>query len=392
MANNPDQPAGLEKYVPTTSAAVYLARRNAYYYDSGWTKGGLLLESAAATNLVTYSNDLSQWSNSNSVDSQDVVGVTSPDGTENANSLTETTITDQHGVYIVATVPAGYVTYSVFAKQASGSRYLQLMPRGIGITSAHANFDLDAGTVVAGGTGGTEFVSASIKPLGSGWYRCVMTANHAGAPTGMWLLLSNATKSYPSYAGDGSSGVYIYGAQLEAGSFPTSYIPTSGSTVPRPAETLSIAAADLPYSATAMSISMKGLMTYADEGITNQEQFLRWRIDTNNRIETYLSTSVGTGFVGFQQASAGVADNVNSSTTAYAPGINVPFNIASRHGATFVNGAVDGTALTANTTPTTLADLSATNLELGYTFNGFISEFRMWGTDIGDSGIAEVTS
>jgi hypothetical protein len=141
-----------------------------------------------------------------------------------------------------------------------------------------------------------------------------------------------------------------------------------------------------------MSISMKGLMTYADEGITNQEQFLRWRIDTNNRIETYLSTSVGTGFVGFQQASAGVADNVNSSTTAYAPGINVPFNIASRHGATFVNGAVDGTALTANTTPTTLADLSATNLELGYTFNGFISEFRMWGTDIGDSGIAEVTS
>jgi hypothetical protein len=52
MADNPDQPAGLEKYVPTTSAAVYLSRRNAYYYNSGWTKGGLQLESAAATQLL----------------------------------------------------------------------------------------------------------------------------------------------------------------------------------------------------------------------------------------------------------------------------------------------------------------------------------------------------
>lgn len=53
MADNPDQPAGLEKYVPTTSAAVYLPRRNAYYYNgTAWTKGGLQLESRAATQLL----------------------------------------------------------------------------------------------------------------------------------------------------------------------------------------------------------------------------------------------------------------------------------------------------------------------------------------------------
>jgi len=53
MADNPDQPAGLEKYVPTTTAAVYLPRRNAYYYNgTSWVKGGLQLESRAATQLL----------------------------------------------------------------------------------------------------------------------------------------------------------------------------------------------------------------------------------------------------------------------------------------------------------------------------------------------------
>ena len=78
---------------------------------------------------------------------------------------------------------------------------------------------------------------------------------------------------------------------------------------------------------------------------------------------------------------------------SYSPGINVPFNIASRHGSTFINGAVDGTALTEDTTPTALPDLSATDLQLGYDFMGTIDEFRMWGgMDIGNTTIASATA
>ena len=73
------------------------------------------------------------------------------------------------------------------------------------------------------------------------------------------------------------------------------------------------------------------------------------------------------------------------------PGVLVPYNIASRHGSTFLNGAVDGVALTANTTPTALPDLSATDFNLGYDYMGTISMLRVWADDLADVGIAEAT-
>jgi hypothetical protein len=86
-----------------------------------------------------------------------------------------------------------------------------------------------------------------------------------------------------------------------------------------------------------------------------------------------------------------VGDEVFSAETAYSPGINVPFSIASRHGDNFINGAVDGTALTADLTPTILPDLSSTPIQIGSTFNGFIDTFRVFVEDIGDSGISEAS-
>ena len=56
-----------------------------------------------------------------------------------------------------------------------------------------------------------------------------------------------------------------------------------------------------------------------------------------------------------------------------------------------VNGAVDGVALTANTTPTALPDLSATDLQLGYDYMGTVKTLRMWAQDIGDAGLVEAT-
>jgi hypothetical protein len=77
---------------------------------------------------------------------------------------------------------------------------------------------------------------------------------------------------------------------------------------------------------------------------------------------------------------------------AYSPDTNVPFNIAARHGSTFINAAHEGTLLTANTTPTILPDLSATDLDLGQIFMGTIGQFRMWSDDLGDVGITEAST
>ena len=142
-----------------------------------------------------------------------------------------------------------------------------------------------------------------------------------------------------------------------------------------------------------MSIQMDGRLGYADEGSAGQVTYAKWEADANNRIALTLDTdSTATGEVNFTQVEAGTADTVVSSATEYAPGILVPFNIASRHGSTFINGAVDGVALTANTTPTALPDLSSTDLNLGYDYMGTIKTFRIWDKDLGDTGIEEASS
>jgi hypothetical protein len=137
---------------------------------------------------------------------------------------------------------------------------------------------------------------------------------------------------------------------------------------------------------------MEGRMTYADEGDFRQVSWVRWSESTTNEIELRLNAAGGfSGLVQFLQDS-GTEIALSSGADTYSPGINVPYNIASRHGSNFINGAVDGVALTANTTPVALPDLSATDLRLGQDFMGTIKTFRMWAADLGDTGIAEASS
>jgi len=201
----------------------------------------------------------------------------------------------------------------------------------------------------------------------------------------MWLLLSNATKSYPSYAGDGSSGVYIYGAQLESGSVPTSYIPTSGSTVPRPAETLSVAAANLPYSATAMSI-FASCIPFPAAAVGLCRPFF-WSASSND--ELFVNFGTNTSSVRFRHDRGGNTTAEFSAVT-FTPGATE--KVAGVWTADGVTGSYNGAASVTATGATGMPAVSATDMDFGYDFNGFISEFRMWGTDIGDSGIAGVTS
>lgn len=108
-------------------------------------------------------------------------------------------------------------TYSVYAK-ASGRDYFAL--RWNGDTSQDATFNLTTGTIVAA----DSTVQASMRNIGNGWYRCAITVRPTTASSRIDLITS-ANSTLTAYAGDGSSGTLIWGAQLEAEEKFTKYVP-----------------------------------------------------------------------------------------------------------------------------------------------------------------------
>jgi hypothetical protein len=144
-----------------------------------------------------------------------------------------------------------------------------------------------------------------------------------------------------------------------------------------------------------VSIQMDGRMTNLATTSFDDSRLVRWRFDPNNEIDLNIDTLLPslTGQVRVRQrANGGTYREVKSSGTAYTDGILTPFNISSRHGSTFINGAVDGVALTANTTPTALPDLSNTDLQIAHDFMGTIGTFRQFAGDIGDAGLVTATN
>ena len=140
----------------------------------------------------------------------------------------------------------------------------------------------------------------------------------------------------------------------------------------------------------AVSIQMDGRVTYADTGAAVTAELMTWQSDTNNKILHFIDTSsTRVGEVVIQQAVGSVFDAKRFEVLT--PNVLEPFNIAGRHGSNFINGAVDGTAGTVDTTPTALVDLSSSDLILFRTANGTIRTFRIWAQDIGDAGLVEAT-
>jgi len=380
MVDNPDRS---DSYVPTTASAVYLPRTGHHLWDgSAWVDEGYFHESEARTNLIAYSDDFTDayWTNA---------GLT-----VSGSDLTPTAVSGLHS--LARTIVGTATTYTVYYDvEANGYDWVGLYITYDFNSTIYCAYNVSTGTkntptVTASMTGDSKIVD-----LGGGVYRCILTITDPGIKNPYILLqpLTASATSRATYTGDGVSGITVHGAQLEEGSTPSSYIPTAGSTVTRAAETLTVPTANAPWNPLAVSIQMEGTMTYADTDANDVIKFFNWELDGNNFIYSTLDTNgAQTGEVDFRQNVSGTADIVGTAGTFYSPGINVPFNIASRHGSTFLNGAVDGTALTADTTPVALPDLSATDIDIATTFMGTIKLFRVWSDDITDAGIAEASA
>ena len=158
----------------------------------------------------------------------------SPDGTLNASKLVEDNTTNGHSVSRGISVTNGIAyTFSCFAKK-SERKYLRL----VGATNfvGSVNFDLDDGSFTI--TAGSPIVS--VFPFPNGWYRCAITVTTSSTSITPNISMATSSSGTGAYQGNGTSGIFIYGSQLEAGAFATSYIPTTTTTLTRNADVATI--------------------------------------------------------------------------------------------------------------------------------------------------------
>ena len=190
----------------------------------------------AEENLLLYSQDFGNayWSKTGSAITVDQA--VAPDGTNTADKLTESTAYDNHFCRreINTTANETYAI-SVYAKNVDGV-FLNLSAYSNASSSlyAAATFNLSTGVVANTGAVGAGFsvVSSSITLVGDAWYRCVLVFKNGSASPANQLAISLSETGVIGnyglsvYTGDGVSGIYIWGAQLEQRSQVTAYTPT----------------------------------------------------------------------------------------------------------------------------------------------------------------------
>ena len=212
--------SGAEIILDNVSVKEYLGQE--VVPDSGC---GAWLFEPQSTNIVTQSELFSDgsWDRANS---SVVSGFSSPSGDLNSFKLiNNATASVNKYIRTIPTATNGIdYSLSVFAKKGEYDK-LRLED---GNNSQGAWFDLSNGTLLT--VGGT--VVAKIEDYGNGWYRCSITK--PSITTSIFVIIAGSN-SQSLQVGDGTSGIYIWGAQLEGanslgynGEYATSYIPTEG--------------------------------------------------------------------------------------------------------------------------------------------------------------------
>ena len=347
-------------------AATNVPRLN-YPLIDGVVSGcpSLLLE-PQRINSLPYSEDFSNaaWIKSNAtVLANQVI---SPDGTQNADELQVTT----SGGNIYDNVGgSGDGVFSVFAKYKD-TQYIRLRSTG-----SYVFFDIQNGVV--GNT--LSAIDAKIEEYPNGWYKCSVIGNNTNSLAQIFVSTDGVGVSL--------GNVYLWGADFQAGSYPTSYIPTSGTIATRSAETCNNAGDLNTFN------DSEGVLFAEISALTDDADTLRWINlndgGTGNRVAfyyrgdvnqlTYLASSSGTQV--FSTITLSSASSFNKIAAKYKQN---DFSL-------FVNGYELITDTIGNA-PIGLNQLSFDNAVGGDNFYGNTKQIQYFPTALNDSDLETLTS
>jgi len=178
------------------------------------------------TNTFLYSEDFSDatWVKERISVSSNVT--TAPDGTSTADKIVENTDNNSHRARQNANSTQNVEYTLSYYLKASERTKARIVAGGL---NASADFDLSTGLII----GSPTLCTASIVSAGNGWYRCAITYTQTSATSAIQLHLVailNGAGDFV-YTGNGTSGVFVWGAQLEASVSATDYIPTTSAAV-----------------------------------------------------------------------------------------------------------------------------------------------------------------
>jgi len=343
------------------------------------------------TNLLTYSEafDNAYWNKTDTtVTSSEEI---SPDGTLNASKLIEGTSNSRQEVLKNIVTSSSTNVVSCFIKKGT-RRFASITTSDTTNWNTMVVVDLELGIVTKTYNKSGFSTIDKIENYGNGWYR--LTSSITGVFIGNVLyarinIQNSGTPSNPpsnSYTGDGTSYIYIYGAQLEQGSYPTSYIPTNGSAVTRSAETANGAGDASTFNDSegvlmAEISALEGASTLIYRFITLSDG------TASNKISIFFNQN---GSLTWQ-----LIGGLTVISRALSVAITNNNKIAIRYNSTsaelYVNGILADTALNGMTF-SGLSTLQFRNNDGAYNFYGNTKQIQYFDSALTDSDLEKITS
>ncbi len=349
-----------------------------------YTGGGCphILAEPQRTNLVTYSEDYTVYSLTRTTITSGYG--TSPNGGQNSTAIFNTTETGGHnlnGIYFSVTSGTSYVN-SVFAKAGTITKMKLRMFSGGGTLIGFNDgvFDLTNGTATG--------VGASIESYGNGWYRCYMidspTSSVSNARFNIGLLNADGDSNYTGLITD---YIEVFGSEVSVGSYATSYIPTSGSTVTRNQDIFTRDGIGSLINSTegVLFVEMAALSndgTFRQLSLndgTTANRILVDFTDTSNQIRVFC----GSGGVSQVSETFNVTNSLSFNKIAFKYKLN--------DFALWVNG-VEVATDTSGITPIGLNKLSFNNGSGSFDFFGKVKQLQVYNTALTDTQLAALTS
>jgi hypothetical protein len=189
-------------------------------------------QGALGNNLLTFPQDFDNaaWGKSNTTITANAE--VAPDGTLTSEKLQENTANQTHFISQSVTVgsQSNYtVSFSIYLKAAERTWVALQVANNSRVDYYFRYFNLSTGQAGTNtGSNGVTSSSYNIESVGNDWYRITVTATFTSVTS---LILSDvflaSADGTATYTGNGISGIYIWGAQLELGSTATEYFPTN---------------------------------------------------------------------------------------------------------------------------------------------------------------------